>query len=273
MPSISTYTSLPQHEPPSYAPAANKRSASPLSADFVGASDGAPLVDPDEDFKYGTTVQACDLSIRMGFIRKIYSILLSQILATTTVGFVMMTNGMIKEWVQSNRWMMLTSVVGSFVSLGLLFWKRQSYPANFYLLGVFTLIEAYTIGTVTSFYDSRVVLQALVLTGGIFFALTLFTFQSKYDFVSWGSFLYLSLWALILVGFVAVFFEPGSTFELVYSIAGCFIFSGYILYDTSLIIKHLSVEEYIVGAVSLYLDVLNLFLSILRILNQTNRDN
>lgn len=277
-----SYQPVPNAAPPSYDPA-NKGSASSPPAGSYGSFDDetrpgplpatGPVVDPDEDFKFGTNVSSCAIDIRMGFIRKVYTILLVQLLSTTAVGATMMLNVGIKTWVQSNQWMMITAVVASFASLFALMWKRNSYPTNFYLLAAFTLVEAYTIGTVTSFYDSKVVLEALILTAGIFVALTLFTFQTRYDFISLGSFLYMGLWGLIMVGFVGMFFPHGSGFELVYSGVGCLIFSGYILYDTSNILLRHSVDEYIMASVSLYLDVINLFLNILRILNSMNNDN
>lgn len=273
---MSSYQPVATSAPPAYDP--TKTSGASGSPTYGSTSMDEPrpvddVVDPDDDFKFGTTVDSCDLIIRMGFIRKVYTILLTQIVATTIVGGIMMSNESVKSWVQNNQWMMLTAVVGSFVSLFALFWKRQSYPTNFWLLGAFTLIEAYTVGTVTSFYDSKIVLEALLLTAGIFLALTLFTFQTKYDFISWGSFLYMSVWGLVLVGFAGMFFPHNSTFELVYSAFGCLIFSGYVLYDTQMLIKHHSVDEYIMASISLYLDFLNLFLSILRILNSMNNDN
>jgi protein lifeguard len=69
-----------------------------------------------------------------------------------------------------------------------------------------SLLEAYTIGTVVTFYDTTVVLEALVITLGLFLGLTLFTFQSKWDFSGMGPFLFGGLWALILSGFVMLFF-------------------------------------------------------------------
>jgi FtsH-binding integral membrane protein len=209
----------------------------------------------------------------MAFIRKVYLILLTQIVTTTAVGAVMYTQEGIKSWVQSNQWMMIVAIIGSFISLFSLFAVRHSYPANFYALAAFTVIEAYTIGVATSYYDANVVLQALVLTAGLFVGLTLFTFQTKFDFVSWGGFLYIALWGLILVNLVGIFIPHGETFELVYASFGTLIFCGYTLYDTQLLIKHHSVDEYIVASVSLYLDILNLFLNILRLLNAANRDN
>jgi FtsH-binding integral membrane protein len=66
---------------------------------------------------------------------------------------------------------------------------------------------------------------------------------------------------------VAAFFPYNSTVELAYSGIAALIFSAYILVDTQLVLKHYHVEEEIAAAISLYLDIINLFLAILRILN------
>lgn len=65
------------------------------------------------------------------------------------------------------------------VNLGLLYWKRHSHPLNLALLSTFTIMEAFTLGVVVAFYDNKIVLQALLITLGVFLGLTLFTFQSK----------------------------------------------------------------------------------------------
>jgi hypothetical protein len=111
------------------------------------------------------------------------------------------------------------------------------------------------------------VLEALIFTLGIFIALTVFACQSKYDFTSWMPYLFGALWVLILFGFMSMFFPHSSKVELVYGIAAALIFSGYILVDTQMVMRHYHVEEEIAAAISLYLDVINLFLAILRILN------
>ena len=149
----------------------------------------------------------------------------------------------------------------------LTYWKRKSYPTNLLFLGAFTAMEAYSISVIVSFYDTKIVLEALILTLGIFLALTLFACQSKYDFTSWMPYLFGGLWGLILFGFMAAFFPANSTTELIYGGLAALIFSGYILVDTQLIMRHYHVEEEIAAAISLYLDIINLFLAILRILN------
>jgi len=138
---------------------------------------------------------------------------------------------------------------------------------NLFFLAGFTALEAYSVAVIVSFFDTKIVLQAVLLTAGIFVGLTLFACQTKYDFTSWMPYLFGGLWALILFGFVAAFFPYSSTTELIYGGLAALIFSGYILVDTQLIMRHYHVEEEIAAAISLYLDVINLFLAILRILN------
>lgn len=149
----------------------------------------------------------------------------------------------------------------------LTYWKRKSYPTNLLFLTGFTLLEAYSVSVIVSFYKSSIVLNAVFLTGGIFIFLTLFACQTKYDFTSWMPYLFGGLWGLILFGFMAAFLPYSSTGELIYGGLAALIFSGYILVDTQLVIRHHHVEEEIAAAISLYLDILNLFLAILRILN------
>ncbi|OJJ48404.1 hypothetical protein ASPZODRAFT_150638 [Penicilliopsis zonata CBS 506.65] len=237
--------------------------------------EGAPRTEDDnvpDDFKFGGTVAEGTLPIRMQFVRKVYSILTVQLLLTTIMSAISFFSPSYRTWIQSNYWLMMVSVFGALGFMFVTYWKRKSYPANLLFLTCFTLLEAYSISVVTSFYDARIVLQALVLTVGIFVALTLFACQTKYDFTSWMPYLFGGLWFLILFGFMAAFVPFGSTTELVYGAIAALVFSGYILVDTQLIMRHYHVEEEIAASISLYLDILNLFLAILRILNSQSNN-
>ncbi|KAI5118834.1 hypothetical protein M0805_006154 [Coniferiporia weirii] len=264
--------------PPSYQ--ANKsyssadESARPLLASpRAGPSSGAGAIydQPDgdlpDDFKYGVSVSESSPEIRNAFVRKIYSILFCQILATCIVGGVISQSPSTIFWVQSHIWAFYIPMFGTLINLGLLYWKRHSVPANYILLSTFTFFEAFTLGVVMAFYDNIVILQALLITLGVFTGLTLFTFQSKYDFSGLGPWLFGALIALLMTGLVGVFIPFGQTMDLIYAIGGCLIFSGYIVYDTYMISNRLSPDEFILGAISLYLDFINLFINILRLIN------
>lgn len=262
---------------PSYAPP-------PYNADSGMSQEGmsaqSPLIgqEPDnarddipDDFKYSSSVATCALEIRMMFVRKVYSILTVQLIATAAFSALFMFNRDWQRWIHQNAWLTWISMFGSIGTLFLLMWKRSSYPTNFIFLSLFTGLEALAIGNVVSYYDSNIVMQALLITLAIFVGLTLFTLQSKYDFSSWGTFLFSGLWMLIATSLLALFFPTNSWAQLGFSLVGAAIFSGYIMYDTYILFHRLSPEEYIMASVSLYLDILNLFLNILRILN--NSDN
>jgi len=252
--------------PPSYQ-AANDPQEALLRGVPRGEDDNLP-----DDFKFGGVVAEATLDIRMAFVRKVYAILTVQLLATAAVSFVSMTSTTYKHWIQTNQWMMWVSLFGAFAFLGLTFWKRKSYPTNLLFLAGFTAMEAYSISVIVSFTDSKIVLEAVVFTFGIFVALSLFACQTKYDFTSWVPYLFGGLWVLILFGFMSAFFPYNSKVELGYGIVCALIFSGYILVDTQMIMRHYHVEEEIAAAISLYLDVINLFLAILRILNSQNNN-
>jgi len=236
---------------------------------------GTPRSEDDnvpDDFKFGGSVAEATLPIRMQFVRKVYSILSIQLLLTAILSSISFVNDRYKNWIQGNSWLMLFSVIGALVFMLLTYWKRKSYPSNLVFLSAFTALEAYAISVVTSFYNARVVVQALVLTLGIFVALTLFACQTKYDFTSWIPYLFGALWFLILFGIMTAFFPIGTKTELIYGGLAALIFSGYILVDTQLVMRHYHVEEEIAAAISLYLDVINLFLAILRILNSQSNN-
>ena len=132
---------------------------------------------------------------------------------------------------------------------------------------------ASTVGMITTLYAEAgagdLVLEAVAITASVFIVLTIYTMQSKWDFSFMGAGLGMGLWIMILWGFFAIIF--GIQTGMVYALLGSILFSGYIIYDTYMIAERLDPEDYIVGAIELYLDLVNLFLYILRILSELQR--
>ena len=60
-----------------------------------------------------------------------------------------------------SSWSFYVPLIGTLVNLGLLYWKRLDTPINYVLLSTFTLLEAFTLGISTAFFDNEIVLQAL----------------------------------------------------------------------------------------------------------------
>lgn len=159
-------------------------------------------------------------SIRQAFIRKVYSILFIQLAATTAIGATLSYNTSAKLYVQSNMWTFWVPFIGSIVSMITLFSLRQRYPANVALLSVFTVFESFAIGGIVTFYDQKIVLQALLITSFVFIGLTLFAMQTKYDLSSLQGVLYLGLISFFFVGILQIFFPFGKTMDAIYAGVG-----------------------------------------------------
>lgn len=126
-------------------------------------------------------------------------------------------------------------------------------------------MEAFTIGSVVAFSDRTSVLHALLLTLASFLGLTMFTLQSTRDFSGMAPYLHACL-MLVFATFLLHYFIPfSSSLELVMSVGTAALFAAYVVHDTYNIFNRLSPEEHIVAAVDLYLDVINLFLQVLRV--------
>jgi len=208
-----------------------------------------------------------DKETRRMFIRKVYSILAVQLIGTFIVGAFMTLHQPTHVYVLTHAWPVTVSCILSIVLIIALMGFKDKSPHNMLLLAAFTFVEAFMVGTVTTAYAEEnigIVLEAVFLTGAIFIGLTVFTFQSKIDFSFLGAFLSMGLGALILWGFFAMIFGAGTGY--VYALLGCIIFSGYILFDTWLIMDRLNPHEYVMAAIMLYLDIINLFLYLLQLL-------
>jgi FtsH-binding integral membrane protein len=112
--------------------------------------------------------------------------------------------------------------------------------------------------------------MAVGLCAAVCFGLTMFAFQTKWDFTVIGGGLFVALIILVIFGIVAIFI-PGRVVTLIYASLGALLFSLYLVYDTQLMMggKHkysISPEEYIFAALNLYLDIVNIFLYILTII-------
>lgn len=138
-------------------------------------------------------------------------------------------------------------------------------------------------------YDTTIVLEALFITLTVLLGLTAYTFQTKRDFSFLGFGLviffcylifnsiaiyplilllyrlFIGLWCLLIGGLIQIFVHS-TALELGISIGGALLFCLFIVFDTQAIMQSLSPEEYILATINIYLDIINLFLHILRAL-------
>ncbi|KAF8006448.1 hypothetical protein BT93_K0670 [Corymbia citriodora subsp. variegata] len=209
--------------------------------------------------------------LRWAFIRKIYSIVALQLLVTIAVGAVVVSVHPIAHFFVSTSAglaLYIVLIITPFVVLCPLYYYHQRHPVNYLLLGIFTITLAFAIGLTCAFTSGKVILEAVILTAAVVVGLTVYTFWAArrgQDFNFLGPFLFGAIIVLMVFAFIQILFPLGKISVMIYGCLASLIFCGYIVYDTDNLIKRYSYDEYIWAAVSLYLDIINLFLSLLTI--------
>jgi len=182
-----------------------------------------------------------------------------------------------RTFLKTHLWIAIIALVITFGTLIVLTCcenVRRKSPLNFILLFVFTLAESFLIAVSVSLYYPEQVLLALGLTILICFALTIFAFQTKIDFTVIGGFLIIAVIVLFVGTIVGIFF-PGKMTTLIIASAGAILFSLYLIYDTQMMVggNHkysISPQEYIFAALTIYIDIINIFMYILAIIGASD---
>ena len=145
---------------------------------------------------------------------------------------------------------------------------KDAFPANIGLVGLFAFAEGVWLSPILFYYGQTqpgILSQAAMLTASTFGVLTLYATMSRRDFSAWGGFFVVGLWVLIGTSLLNLFFR-NETASLWLAGAAVFVFGGLLVYDTWRIRNVYGPDDYVPAAVSIYLDLLNLFLAILRLL-------
>ncbi|WML57487.1 Bax inhibitor-1/YccA family protein [Neobacillus sp. PS2-9] len=168
-------------------------------------------------------------------------------------------------------WLMIPLYILEFVMLISAFFLRRKKAISYSFLYVFTFLSGITLYPIVAHYlatsGANVVVMAFASTTVVFTGISIYAAKSKRNFSFLGGFLLAALLALVAISIFNIFFPLSSTGMLAYSFIGVVVFSGYVLFDISRM-KHYGVraEEVPLMALNLYLDFINLFISILRIL-------
>ena len=170
--------------------------------------------------------------------------------------------------------MSLVMPIGAFITLFVV-QKKADSASGIYWVFAFTGLMGASLGYTLNFYlgvaGPGLIMEALGATALVFFALSAYALTTKKDFSFMGGFLVVGL-VVVLVAAIANIFFAVPAVSLAISAAIVFIMSGFILFDTSRII-HGGETNYIRATVSLYLNIYNLFTSILHLLGAFGGDD
>lgn len=206
------------------------------------------------------------------YLRMTFGLLVTAVVAllANTQGFVyyMMTHSFV-------YWGLFIAEIAIVLFLSARITKMSSAAAAgmFYL---FAVINGLALSSIFVVYTGASIAKTFFITAGTFGGMTIFGYTTKQDLSKIGSLLYMALWGLIICLVVNMFMHS-STFDWIISIAGVVIFVGLTAWDTQQIKRMAMVtgpenqsKLATWGALSLYLDFINLFIYLLRIFG--NRD-
>ena len=209
-----------------------------------------------------SNVDASHKVLRNTYMLLSMTLLFSALTAAASIAFALPSPGII------------ITLVGYF---GLLFLTNKFRNSGLGILFVFALtgFMGLTIGPIISHYlgmagGAGIVMSAMGLTGAIFLSLSAYVLVSKRDFSFMGGFLMIGMLVAFVASLGAIFFQIPAL-SLTISAAMVLLMSGMILFETSNIIRG-GETNYIMATVSLYVTILNLFLSLLQLLGFIDKE-
>ena len=152
--------------------------------------------------------------------------------------------------------------------------NKLSMPMATLLFAIYSAINGATLSVIFVAYTMSSIANVFFITAGTFAAMAVLGYTTKKDLSGFGRILYMALIGLIIATLVNVFLVHSTGFDLIISYVGVLLFVGLTAYDTQKIKRMLIEAEgtgetaqkiALLGALSLYLDFINLFLYLLRL--------
>lgn len=212
---------------------------------------------------------------RLNFIRKVMGILSAQFALTAMgVGIAVANRYQAIPFFQTHFYLLIISLVVYIVclyALGCYKSISRSVPTNYILLFMFTSAMTYMVSGVCAYYQPEVVLAAAILTAVTVGALAIYAVTTKDDFTYCGGALWVFFF-IVLTGTMLCIFMRLYVSRILLSCLIIFICCFYIIYDIQLLTgersQEFSIDDYIFVAMIIYIDIMRLFLEILKLLGR-----
>jgi uncharacterized protein len=209
---------------------------------------------------------------QLDFVSKAYGWMVAGLLTTGTIAWYMFDSGAYLYLLDSMMFLMIGT-------LGLVWFMSSridkiSAQTAMILFIVYAGLLGVTLSTVFAIYSLGSIANVFFITSGMFGAMSVYGFTAKKDLSGMGRFMFMGLVGIIIAS-VANFFIASSVLDMTISFIGVIVFAGLAAYDTQKIKEmytlqfegsEVATKGAIMGALTLYLDFINLFLFLLRFL-------
>ena len=168
------------------------------------------------------------------------------------------------------KWVVMLAPLGLVFFLGARINHMQTSTAQA-LFWAYAALMGLSLSSIFLVFTGASIAQAFFVTAAAFGGLSLYGYTTKKDLSAFGTFLIMGLWGLIIAGIVNIFLQS-TMMHFVISAAGVLIFSGLTAWDTQSIKQlywegdgqDVAAKKSVLGALTLYLDFVNLFMMLLQ---------
>lgn len=174
-----------------------------------------------------------------------------------------------------NKYVFIGLLISEFLLVAFLVgWVKRMSPevASLIFLG-YSALNGFTFSVIFLTFTMSSIATTFFITAGTFAVMSIYGYFTNTDLTRWGNLLIMALFGLVIASFINLLYQS-ETLDWITTYAGIFIFVGLIAYDTQKI-KQMNIignegsdddkREAIIGALTLYLDFINLFLKLLRL--------
>jgi protein lifeguard len=228
--------------------------------------------DADPVFFHGLQSNVNNAIDRRGFIKKVYTLLCIQLIWTAVVtGIVVGVPTLAHGIKQTTGAVLAAMLICLIIAIAVMFFKKiaRQYPYNYIALFSFSFFESYVVAFVCAFYNPYIVLCAAIITMVVTFALTAYACQTRKDFTTCGGILVSLFTSFVMFGFFMIFFHY-MYLQLIFCEIAIIFYCFFIVYDTQMVAggryQEISYDDYVIGALMLYVDIIGLFLYVLSFL-------
>ena len=215
---------------------------------------------------------------QISFINRVYAWMGGALLLTALVALVTASSPALLQLIFGSKILFYGLLFGE---LGLVWYlssaiQRMSATAATAWFLVYAFLNGLTLSFIFLLYTAASLAGTFFVTAATFGAMSVYGYYTKRDLTTWGNLLMMALIGLILASVVNWFFN-NETLYWITTYVGIIIFVGLVAYDTQKI-KNMNIignegteedhKEAIMGALALYLDFINLFLYLLRVLGR-----
>ncbi len=216
------------------------------------------------------------IDITNTFFQKVYLWMTAGLAVTALASFMMLSSQSAQQFLFGNRiifYGLIFAELGLVIAMSAAINRISAATATLMFLG-YSALNGITFAAVFLIYTNSSIASAFLVTSGTFAAMSIYGYATKRDLTGLGSFMFMGLVGIIIASVVNMFLRS----EMIYwitSYVGVLVFVGLTAYDTQKI-KQIGQAGFaneqdrhkaaILGALRLYLDFINLFLMLLRIM-------